>query len=125
MKKNNPDIILSIKGDMNIEKLLQLVDNQLQDDKIEEIIIFDLRGKSPITSYVVLGTGTSTKHISSTAEKLADKVEEFYQEPQNISMEGRNKSAQWILVDLDEVMVHLLTKEARENYKLEELYSQK
>jgi ribosome-associated protein len=123
MKKNNPDITLSAKGEIKTEELLKIVNDQLENDKIEEIKLFDLRGKSQITSYVLIGTGTSTKHISSSAEKLADKVEETYNESQDISMEGRNKNAQWILVDLHEIMVHLLTKEAREIYNLEELFS--
>ena len=123
MKKNNPDITLSPKGQIKTEELLVIVKDQLENDKIEEIKLFDLRGKSQITSYVLIGTGTSTKHISSSAEKLADKVEETYNESQDISMEGRNKNAQWILVDLHEIMVHLLTKEAREIYNLEELFS--
>jgi ribosome-associated protein len=123
MTNNNPDLTLVIRGEINIEALLKIVQNQIADDKIEEITLFDLRGKSPITSYVVIGTGTSTKHISSSAEKLADKIESTYNEPQYIPMEGRNKNAQWILIDLGEIIVHLFTQEARENYNLEELYS--
>ena len=123
MTNNNPDLTLVIRGEINTEELLTIVQNQIADDKIEEITLFDLRGKSPITSYVVIGTGTSTKHISSSAEKLADKIEDTYNEPQDIRMEGINKNAQWILIDLDEIIVHLLTKEARDNYNLEELYS--
>lgn len=125
MKINNPDLTLIVRREINTEELLTIVENQIADDKIEEITLFDLRGKSPITSYVVIGTGTSSKHISSSAEKLADKIEDTYNEPQDISMEGRNKNAQWILIDLDEIIVHLLTKDAREQYNLEELYASK
>lgn len=125
MQNNNPDLTLVVRGEINIEQLLKIVETQIEDDKIEDISLFDLRGKSPITSYVVIGTGTSTKHISSSAEKIADKIESVYNEPQDISMEGRNKSAQWVLIDLGEIIVHLLTKDAREKYHLEEIYSNK
>lgn len=114
-----------MKENKNIEDLLKVIKNQLEDDKIEPITTFDVRNKSPITSYVIIGTGTSTKHISSSAEKLADKVEEFFGESLNIGMEGKNKTAHWILVDFNEVMVHLFTGEAREQYNLEELLSKR
>ncbi len=109
-----------MKENKNTEELLKVIQSQLESDKIESISTFDVRNKSSITSYVIICTGTSAKHISASAEKLADKVEEFFGEPLNIGMEGKNKSANWILVDLNDIMVHLFTADARDNYNLEE-----
>lgn len=123
MQPNNPDLTLVIRGEINIEQLLAIIEKQITDDKIEDITIFDVTKKSNIASYIIIGTGSSTKHISSSAEKLADKIDSAYNEPQNISMEGRNKNAEWILIDLGEIIVHLMTKDARIKYNLEEIYS--
>jgi len=123
MQNNNPDLTLIVRGEMNTEQLLTTIEKQIEDDKIEDITIFDVRGKSNITSYIVIGTGNSTKHISSSSEKLADRIDSAYNEAQNISMEGRNKNAGWILIDLGEIIVHLMTREARAKYNLEEIFS--
>jgi len=123
MQNNNPDLTLIVRDEMNTEQLLITIEKQIEDDKIEDITIFDVRGKSNITSYIVIGTGSSTKHISSSSEKLADRIDSAYNEAQNISMEGRNKNAGWILIDLGEIIVHLMTREARAKYNLEEIFS--
>lgn len=121
MNRNNPDVNFTIKGVK--ASLLEVIKEQLENDKIIDIVSFDLRSKSSFTSYIIIGTGSSTKHISAAAEKLADKVEEVQGEQLEIHMEGKNKNAQWILIDLDEIIVHLFTQEARQNYNLEEIYS--
>ena len=117
MNKNNID---SQKVLAQTE-LLKVLCKQMEDAKVEDITIFDLGDNNQLASYVVIGTGTSSKHISSCSEKLADKIDEVYGEPQDIAIEGSNKNSKWILIDLQDIIVHLFTAEAREMYNLEEI----
>jgi ribosome-associated protein len=120
MKRNNLQEI-----NLTEEELVKIVCKELEDYKVEDIVIFDLGPSNQLASYIVIGTGTSSKHISSSADKLSDKVDEAYGMPQNIAIEGSNKNSKWILIDLKEVMVHLFTGEAREMYNLEEILQKK
>jgi ribosome-associated protein len=125
MTQNNPDLNILLKTDnkIDIELLVEIIKTKLDQDKIENIKIFYIGNQTSMASYVILGSGTSSKHIAVAAEKLADKVEETFGESLDISMEGNNKNAQWILIDLQDIIIHLFTKEMRDYYNLEELYS--
>lgn len=110
-------------NETNINELLQFIVKNLDDDKIENIQVIELSKKrSDLTSHAVIGTGNSYKHIVSVSEKLGDKVKHEFELP--IKIEGTTKTPQWILIDLQDIMVHLFTQEAREKYDLEGLYKQ-
>ena len=82
--------------------------------KGEEIIIFDLRGLSPITDYFVIATGLSDVHTKTMANHIIE-----HKDPQH--SEGL-EAATWVLLDFIDVIVHLFSKEAREFYGLERLW---
>lgn len=125
MKQNSPDISFSIKQNSasDVQSLLLILQQQMSDDKIENISTYAVHNS--LTSYVVIGSGTSSKHIAASAEKLANKMEEVFGESLDISMEGNNKNAQWILIDFQDIIVHLFTHEMREYYNLDELYQKR
>lgn len=71
-----------------------------------------------VADYFVIVTGTSTTHIKALADELEDGLSAMGQEPKNI--EG--KATGWILLDYGNVIVHIFTKDARENFNLEKLW---
>lgn len=86
----------------------------IDEKKGYEIIIFDLRGLSPITDYFVIACGLSEIHNRTIAEQLVS-----LEQPNHI--EG-SESGQWILIDFIDVIVHVFTQETREFYGLERLW---
>jgi ribosome-associated protein len=123
MKQDKPDTHIIIENDisdkLDIEDVKEVVMDQLSDDKAEDIEFFAVN--SDIISYAVIASGRSSKHISAMTEKLVDRIKDEYSGIQNVHVEGE-PNAQWILVDIGEVMVHLFTYEMRQYYNLEEIY---
>lgn len=122
MKDKIPDINITIdsQGEVDITSLTNFIVQSLSDDKIDSIKNFNLKDRGDLTKNVIIGTGTSSRHIVAASEKLADKIKQTFSLVINI--EGTTKAPQWILIDLQDVMVHLFTEEAREKYDLESLY---
>lgn len=92
------------------KQLATMVDQK----KGEDILIFDLRGLSPITDFFVIATGLSDVHIKTIANHI---IEE--ESPQHI--EGL-EAASWVLLDFFDVIVHIFTKDTRQFYGLERLW---
>ncbi|KKB96827.1 Ribosomal silencing factor RsfS [Candidatus Arcanobacter lacustris] len=109
----------STSNKMAVERLKNFIIEELSEDKAENIVDVDLVGKTDLADYMIVATGRGNKHISSMADKLADKLtREGYG---GIIPEGQPQS-NWILIDAYDVIVHLFTEEARDMYKLEELW---
>lgn len=104
---------------MNLEVLLELVRNSLVDMKAQDIKEIDVRGKSSITEYMVIATGTSTRHVKSIADNVALDAKKAGVPP--LGSEGE-ESAEWVLVDLNDVVVHVMLAEMRSFYNLEKLW---
>jgi len=103
-----------------VEQLKDLIVTFLDEEKAEKIIDINLHGKTQMADYLVVATGRGSKHIASMADKLADKLTKSgYGE---ITPEGDPKS-NWILIDAYDVIIHLFTEEARDTYRLEELWN--
>jgi ribosome-associated protein len=91
----------------------------LEDGKAEDIQAIDVRGITDLADFMVIASGTSSRHISSLADKISDAIKLLG--AQHIGIEGQ-AVGKWVLVDTHEVVVHLLQKETREEYQLEDLY---
>ncbi len=91
-------------------RLARMIDQK----KGEGIVIFDLRGLSPITDHFVIATGLSDVHVKTIAEHIIEQ-----ERPQH--KEGMEASS-WVLLDFIDVIVHLFSKDAREFYGLERLW---
>ena len=106
----------NIKGNeiSNTESRAKTLARLIDEKKGEEIIIFDLKGLSPITDYFVIANGLSDIHIRTIANYLME-----YEKPHHV--EGL-EAASWALLDFFDVIVHLFLKETREFYGLERLW---
>lgn len=107
-------------GDQSVEALHTLIMQSLDDDQAVEAISIPLAGKSSIADYMVIASGRSTRQVASMAEKLARKIkEEFHRNPR---IEGL-PTADWVLIDAGDVIVHLFRPEVRSFYNLERMWS--
>lgn len=103
-----------------VEALHQLVMTSLDDDQAVETVSIPLAGKSSIADYMVVASGRSTRQVASMAVKLADKIKaEFGRTPR---VEGL-PTADWVLIDAGDVIVHLFRPEVRSFYNLERMWS--
>ena len=101
------------------ETILAAVLKSLHDDKGEDIVQINLRGKSEIGDFMVIATGRSTRQVTAMAEKLAEKVK---QEFGIISKTEGQDTGDWVLVDTGDVIVHVFRPEVREFYQLEKMW---
>jgi ribosome-associated protein len=101
-------------------ELQQFIIDKLEDSKAQDIVSLNVRGKSSITDCMVICTGTSSRHLMSVADKLVDDCRKAGIMP--LGVEGQGVS-DWVVVDLGEVMVHVMQEESRRMYELEKLWS--
>lgn len=105
---------------MNAEQLKDIVINALDDMKGRDIVCLQVSGITTITDYMVVVTGTSSRHVNSLAEEVQKKVKEAGGTVTGI--EGKGQS-EWVLIDLGDVIVHVMLEETRKMYDLESLWS--
>ena len=101
------------------DAILATVLKSLDDDKAEDVVQIDLRGKSEIGDHMVICTGRSTRQVASISEKLKDRLKtELGIFPK---LEGKG-TGDWVLVDTGDVIVHVFRPEVREFYQLDEMW---
>ena len=105
---------------IDVEKLHQLILQSLDDDQALEVVSIPLEGKSNIADYMVIASGRSTRQVASMATKLAERVKQQF--GKNVRIEGL-PAADWVLIDADDVIVHLFRPEVRSFYNLERMWS--
>ena len=101
------------------DALLASILSQLDDDKAEDVVQIDLRGKTAIGDYMVVCSGRSTRQVSAMAEKLAQMVKDDYGRTPKV--EGKD-AGDWVLIDTGDVIVHVFRPEVREFYQLEKMW---
>ncbi|MDN3696610.1 MULTISPECIES: ribosome silencing factor [Vibrio] len=94
--------------------------DKADDMKAENIVTINVEGKSNITDYMIVCTGTSKRHVASIAEHVADEMKKSGIEPIAISGE---QEGEWVVLDLGTSMLHVMQEEHRELYQLEKLWS--
>lgn len=104
---------------MQTEQIIEIVRKALEDVKAREIELIDVRGKSSITDFMMIASGTSKRHVVSLAQAVSDKVKEAGVEV--MGSEGQ-ADGDWVLVDLGELVVHVMMPDARSYYDLERLW---
>ncbi|MEO7431482.1 MAG: ribosome silencing factor [Dokdonella sp.] len=102
------------------ERLRTLVRAALEDLKAKDIKEIDVRGKSSVTDLMVVVSGTSSRHVKSIAEEVVKKAKLASLPP--IGVEGQ-REGEWVLVDLGDVIVHVMLPRTREFYDLERLWT--
>jgi ribosome-associated protein len=105
---------------VDIDKLHKLVLQSLDDDQAQEVVSIPLAGKSNIADHMVIASGRSTRQVASMAVKLADKIKEQF--GRSVRIEGL-PAADWVLIDADDVIVHIFRPEVRNFYNLERMWA--
>jgi ribosome-associated protein len=105
---------------VDVEALHSLVMQSLDDDQAVEIVTIPLAGKSSIADHMVIASGRSSRQVASMANKLADKIKQQF--GRIVRIEGL-PVADWVLIDADDVIVHLFRPEVRTFYNLERMWA--
>ncbi len=105
---------------MQIDELVTIVNTELDFRKAEQIAIIDVKGHTSITDVMMVVTATSERHARALCEYVIAKTKEFNIRP--LGQEGEQNS-DWVLLDLGDLIVHIMTAQARERYQLEKLWS--
>jgi ribosome-associated protein len=108
------------RDDLSSQQLQQLVVSSLEDFKAHDIQVIDVTGMTPLTDMLIVASGTSTRHVKSMAENLVFKAKSAGCRP--LGVEGE-REGEWILVDLNDVVVHLMLPQTRAFYNLENLWT--
>lgn len=99
---------------------LALVRRSLEDDKAEDIVVIDLKGKSNFADYMVVATGRSNRQVVAIADHLAERLKQAGQG--HIPVEGK-QGGDWVLIDAGDVVVHVFRPEPRAFYALEKMWA--
>ncbi|MDF7671395.1 ribosome silencing factor [Orbaceae bacterium ESL0721] len=103
-----------------LQQVLQdFIIDKIDDLKGQDIVTIDVRGKSSITDFMVICTGTSNRHVNAIAEHI---VEEAKKQGYLVLGSEGEQDADWIVVDLDSIIVHVMQSESRALYELEKLW---
>lgn len=105
---------------MASKEVSELAVHALEEVKGQSVVCIDVRKLTQITDYMVIATGTSTTHIKALSDEVVKDAKSA--EVKIIGVEGRLQ-AEWVLVDLDSVVVHIMLAPVRALYNLEELWS--
>ena len=101
------------------QAVLALVLKSVDDDKAEDIVQIDLRGRSDVADHMVICSGRSSRQVAAISEKLADRLKQELRI--SVRMEGKD-TADWVLIDAGDVIVHVFRPEVREFYQLEKMW---
>lgn len=102
-----------------VQSCLAVVQEALLDVKAKDILEFDVSSISSVSDAIVIASGTSTRHVKALADNVAEEAKKAGFRP--IGVEGE-RDAEWILIDLDYVVVHVMLPTARKFYDLESLW---
>ncbi len=105
--------------EFNTEKVQQLAIEALEDLKAIDLVTYDVRDITPLADSMIICTGRSNRHVKSLAENVVKKAKEV--KLSYIKMEGE-REGEWVIVDLADVIVHVMLPATREFYNLEDLW---
>jgi ribosome-associated protein len=104
---------------MNIDKLLTIVQNALEEKKAKDITILDVRQLSSITDFMIVASGNTDRQVIALAQHVAEQAK-AHGHPA-LGEEGGNVG-EWVLVDLGEIIVHVMQPKVRDFYQLEKFW---
>ena len=105
---------------MNSEELSDLVVDALEEIKGLEIIKLDVSDMTTVTDWMIVASGTSSRHVQALVDNVAEKAKAAGHRP--IGIEGES-GGEWVLLDLQDALVHVMLPKVREFYNLEKLWS--
>jgi ribosome-associated protein len=112
-------IYLKIGKQLNHKEFTDFVMDKADDMKARDIIVLDVSEKSSVTSTFIICSGNSKRHVSSIADNVIVECKRADHAP--LSVEGKSEG-EWVLVDLGEVVLHVMQDESRDFYQLEKLW---
>ncbi|TVP72771.1 MAG: ribosome silencing factor [Rhodobacteraceae bacterium] len=99
--------------------MLGAVVGLVDDEKAEDVVQIDLRGRSNMADYMVICSGRSSRHVAAISQKLIDRLKERFK----LSARSEGKEVgDWVLIDTGDVVVHVFRPEVREFYQLEKMW---
>lgn len=104
----------------NPDELLAIVQNALADIKAQQVVTLDVRSLTGLADYMVIASGTSTRHVKSLADNVVEKAKAAGYRP--LGVEGE-RDAEWVLIDLAGIIVHVMLPATRKFYDLERLWT--
>jgi len=102
------------------QQLNDFLTDKADDMKAEKIQTLDVKGKSSITDYMIICTGTSKRHVASIADHVAREAKLAGMTP--LAVDGEDEG-EWVVVDMGTTILHVMQEEQRELYQLEKLWS--
>lgn len=105
---------------MNSEELSDLVVDALEEVKGLDIIKLDVSRMTTVTDWMIVASGTSSRHVNALVENVSDKAKAAGHRPSGIEGEA---GGEWVLLDLNDALVHVMLPKVREFYNLEKLWS--
>jgi len=105
---------------LSIVDLKQLILTALEDMKAEDVVELDVDGKTSVTDLLIIASGTSSRHVKSIASNVALEAKKQGKKP--LGVEGETQG-EWVLVDLGDIVVHVMQPHVRQFYDLEKLWS--
>ncbi len=104
---------------MQAETMRDVVVHALEDLKADNICVLDVKDRTSVTDFMVIASGTSNRHVQSLADNVVSEIKEHGGRP--IGVEG-GTSSDWVLVDLGEIVVHVMMPATRSFYDLERFW---
>jgi ribosome-associated protein len=101
------------------DALLARVLASLDDDKAEDVVPIDLRGRSEMADHMVIASGRSSRQVAAISEKLVERLKEDF--GILCKVEGK-ETGDWVLIDAGDVIVHVFRPEVRDFYQLEKMW---
>ncbi|MDO4709279.1 MAG: ribosome silencing factor [Pseudomonadota bacterium] len=103
-----------------VDVLLKTARDAVENLKAQDVVALDVRGKSSVCDHMVICSGTSTRHVKAIADEVVRFAKQLNYQP--LGVEGEQE-AEWVLVDLGDVVVHVMLPRVREFYALERLWT--
>ncbi|WP_343595403.1 ribosome silencing factor [Acinetobacter sp.] len=116
---NSHELSMNNTDKHNVQACLDVVHEALTDVKAKDILELDVSHISNVADAIIIASGTSTRHVKALADNVADEARKAGFRP--IGIEGE-RDAEWILIDLGYVVVHVMLPTARKFYDLESLW---
>ena len=111
--------LMAAQPDFSSEDMLAQILSSLADDKAEDVVQIDLRGRSSMGDYMVVASGRSSRQVAALSEKLVERLKARFGITARI--EGKD-AGDWVLIDTADVIVHVFRPEVREFYQLEKMW---
>lgn len=115
------DALANLSPEERSQAILSLILQELDDDKAENVVTIPLAGKSDLADAMVIASGRSQRHVSAMADKVMRRLKEAGMGRARIEGAG---ACDWVLIDAEDVIVHLFRPEVRDFYNLERAWSE-